>query len=177
MLRKTARAMLPFYEKIVRDRIYAIRWSRAVRRANLNEMIRLLKQVIPRFDIEDFGLAADSAGYAVDVPVPKPVELYTNGTSIPVFVQAHFNTNAHRAVARAILPLYRAIIKSQTFAKAIVQAFTRNQIHILNRLVRSKVKSPYLKKVDVVPFGFLMRFKTPFDKYPYDNSFFLNVPV
>jgi hypothetical protein len=177
ILRKSARTVLPFYKKIARNEIYAKRWSTAVRNAELSDMIRLIKQAIPGFN-NDFGLSVNGIAYFIDVQVPEPVEIYTNGTGIPPgMVQFHFNTKAHRSIAIAIQPLYRAIINSQPFAKAIVEAIRRKDIRILNQVIRSKVKSPYLRKVDFDTFGFMMRFKFPFEKYPYDNSFFLNVPL
>ncbi|RKD25918.1 hypothetical protein BEP19_03030 [Ammoniphilus oxalaticus] len=177
LLQKTARITLPFYRKIANDPLYGQRWSAAVRNADLDQMNRLIKQTIPRFDRHQFALGVNGIGYFIDAPTPGQLGIFTNSTAIPPGkVQFHFSAKAHRLIANAIQPLYEGISSNALFSKTIVEAIFRKETRILNQVIRSKVDSPNLQMVAIMPYGFRLRFKFPFDKYPYDNAFFLAFP-
>ncbi|GAA3402721.1 hypothetical protein ACFFNY_04995 [Paenibacillus hodogayensis] len=167
---RTAAIMIPFYRKIARDNHYARQWSSAVRNVDLDKLLRLFRQTVK---LRSPNLSTNGIGYFLDVPFAAPLYLYTNGTSIqPGEAQFQFSTKAHRTIACAILPLYRTIRDSPPFASALVHAIRRGNRPLVERLVRSRVRSPRLHSVALIESGFAMGFRIPGVKHVYYNEFF-----
>ncbi|MFF2015893.1 hypothetical protein [Paenibacillus sp. NPDC058177] len=171
VLRKTARAMLPFYTKIAKDEKFARQWSKAVVTANLNLMGELLARIPSLVGNQNYG--TNAIGYFISFPFTPPVGYYTNGTTIPPgLVQFTFNTKAHRYIARALLPFYRKLATSCRYAKALAYAIRRKDQRTVKCLVRKFVTSAALSSVIIEDSGIALLFKTPFSKYPYRNLLF-----
>lgn len=169
-LRKTASLMLPFYRKIARNASYNRQWSAAVRKADLDKMLKLFRQTVP---LKEPDLSANGIGYFLDVEFPLPLLQYTNGTSIqPGQAQFTFNATIHRTIATAIIPLYEAIVRNRAFAIALAAAIRRRNRRTIERLVRSKVRSPHLRSVTTITAGFAMGFRMPSIRHTYFNEFF-----
>lgn len=167
---KTAAIMLPFYRKIACDRRYARQWSAAVASADLDGMLRLFRRTVP---LRNPALATNGIGYFLDVPFPAPLFQYTNGTSLkPGTTQFRFSPKAHRAIASAIIPLYRTLRDSSPFASALAAAVRRGNRRLVERLVRSRVGSRHLHSVTLIEAGFAMGFRIPGEPYTYYNEFF-----
>ncbi|KIL39951.1 hypothetical protein SD70_16880 [Gordoniibacillus kamchatkensis] len=172
MLRLTARLMVPFYVRIAADPQYAARWSRGVRQADPDALLKLLQKELPgagrRYDF-----ATNGIGYFVEVRFPQPIAQYTNGTSQqPGTAQFRFNTSAHRLIAQAVLPLYRTIAGSKPFAEALSAAVRRRDRAMLERLVRCRVRSLHLRLVMLTEAGFALGFRIPGVSGTYFNEFF-----
>ncbi|MFC3746501.1 hypothetical protein [Paenibacillus sp. GCM10012306] len=171
VLRKTARAMLPFYIKIAKDDKFARKWSKAVVTANLNLMEELLAKIPSLAGNQNYG--TNAIGYFISFPFTSPVGYYTNGTTIPPgLVQFTFNTQAHRYIARALLPFYRKLATDSSFAKTLACAIRRKDQRTVKCLVRKLVKSAALRSVIIEDSGVALLFRTPFSKYPYRNLLF-----
>ncbi|GIP32702.1 hypothetical protein [Paenibacillus sp. J2TS4] len=165
LLRRVTASMIPFYCKIVTDRCFAKRWSAAVRKADLDRLDIMFHKATP-VTRKTASLSTNGIGYMVGFNVKAPIYEYVNSTSIrPGHVQFTFSTPVHRAIAKAVLPLYREIAKNRCFAAKIVQAIHRNDNKLLNVLVRSLIPSKALHSVQVDESGIMMAFK--FRKVPY----------
>ncbi|QSF47141.1 hypothetical protein [Paenibacillus tianjinensis] len=171
VLRRVAKAMLPFYRKIAGNRSFAGQWSAAVVKADLSLMGRLLSGIPTLAGLKNYG--TNGIGYFISFPFPLPVAFYTNGTTIPPgSVQFTFNTTVHRAVARAVLPFYKKLAVSQSYAEDLAAAINRKQSKTVNGMVRRFIKTQTLKSVTIEEHGLALLFKTRFSKYPYRNLLF-----
>lgn len=111
--------------------------------------------------------------YFISFPFPLPVAFYTNGTTIPPgSVQFTFSTTVHRAVARAVLPFYKKLAVSLSYAENLAAAINRNHSKTVNAMVRRFIKAQTLKSVTIEEHGLALLFKTRFSKYPYRNLLF-----
>ncbi|MDF2961073.1 MAG: hypothetical protein K0S39_2808 [Paenibacillus sp.] len=169
VLQRVAAAMLPFYRRIALDASYAEAWSRAVRRIDLTVMQRLFTKVVTaKFS----ALGTNGIGYFADFPAGRPILLYTNGTTfIPGTVQFFFPVRFHRAVAKAVLPLYRKIVNKPAFAQQIVRAIRLGDQRTLVRLVRSVICTGALRSIRIQSSGFRLGFRFPGLKHTLFNIF------
>ncbi|ETT63290.1 hypothetical protein [Paenibacillus sp. FSL R7-277] len=171
VLRSVAAAMLPFYRKIAGNRSYARQWTTAIVTADLDLMGSLLHSIPALADAENYG--TNGIGYFISFPFPLPVAFYTNGTTIPPgTAQFTFNTDAHRCIARSIIPLYRELAVNRSFAEAMAAAIRRKDNRAVRAMVRSHVKTTSLKSVTIEESGIALLFKTRFSRYPYRNLLF-----
>lgn len=170
-LQKVGRAMLPFYIKIAANRRYAQRWSEAVIHTDLTAMGTLLSEIKTLAGVNNY--ATNGIGYFIFLP-RKNSELYdVNGTTIPPgTVQFTFSTRAHRAIAAAVIPLYRRLAFDRTYAIRLAAAIRNNDAAAVRKAVRSVVVSPLLKSVTIEEGGIALLFRTPYSKYPYRNLIF-----
>lgn len=172
-VRKLAAIMLPVYRTVAVDRRYARSFSKAVAAADLKRIERLLGAVSP--GTAGLPVAANGIGYFVSYPLARGGGLLTNGTTIPPGT-AHFlfGTRAHRAVARALLPLYRELAGNPCFAAAFVKAVGGRQGEVVRKMIRGAVRSPALRSVDVgvEDGGVALLFRFRFSKYRYRNLLF-----
>ncbi|MGG4221382.1 hypothetical protein ABEW32_24545 [Paenibacillus jamilae] len=170
-LRKISAAMLPFYKAIATRRAFAAQWSRAVVQGNLDRMKSLLCSVAP-FAAKQ-GLGTNGIGYFISFLTEPPMLYYTNGTTIPPgTVQFTFEPKVHRAIAKAVFPLYRELARNECFASALAKAINRQDQRAVQVMIRSLIPSSALKSVDIEDHGFALLFKYPFSKYPYRNLLF-----
>ncbi|NEU28870.1 hypothetical protein [Paenibacillus ottowii] len=170
-LQKISAAMLPFYKAIAIRRTFAIQWSRAVVQGNLDRMKSLLCSVAP-FAAKQ-GLGTNGIGYFISFFTQPPMLYYTNGTTIPPgTVQFTFEPKVHRAIAKAVFPLYRELARNQSFASALAKAINRQDQRAVHVMIRSLIPSSALKSVHIEDDGFALLFKYPFSKYPYRHLLF-----
>jgi hypothetical protein len=135
-------------------------------------MLRLFRQTSP-VRPGRYGFGTNGIGYYLDLRFPQPIVQYTNGTSQqPGSAQLQFSTKAHRSIARAVLSLFRTIVYSRPFAVALAEAVRRSDAVMAERLVRTRVHSPYLRSVDLLEAGFALRFRIPGVRNEYANEFF-----
>ncbi|TVY10785.1 hypothetical protein [Paenibacillus cremeus] len=174
VMRLMARRMIPFYCRIANNRKYAEAWTAGVRKADVNALVRLLKQVgiqVPSREVGSF--ATNGIGYFVEFNAPSPINLYADGTTLqPGTTQSYFNTTVHRAIARAVLPLYRAIAFQPVFAKLVVRAIVTGKLRLLHVLVRSKVKTLALRTIQIQESGFRLGFKYAASRFVFYNLCF-----
>ncbi|MGF9911300.1 hypothetical protein ABEX47_27030 [Paenibacillus ehimensis] len=176
VLRKTLAAMIPFYRRIASDPAYAAVWTRGVRRADLDTLQRLLRQV-GLSERRYASLSTNGIGYFVDFNAPKPIMLYSNATTVrPGTAQFYFNTKVHRAIAKAILPFYREIVVNRPFACIVVRAIRSGNRGLLDRVVRSIVATPRLRSVAIESSGFRLGFKYAASPFRFDNLTFGGAP-
>ncbi|WP_238649902.1 hypothetical protein [Paenibacillus piscarius] len=171
VLRQVAAAMLPFYRRIAASRSYAREWTTAVVSADLDLMRRLLSGIPSLADTDNYG--TNGIGYFISFPFPLPVGFYTNGTTIPPGMARYtFNTNAHRCIARAVIPLYRELACNRNFADNLAAALRCKDIRTARTMVRSLVKTSALQSVTIEENGLALLFRTRFSKHPYRNLLF-----
>lgn len=167
-LRKISVAMLPFYKAIATRRGFAVQWSQAVVQGNLDRMKSLLSSVAP-FAAKQ-GLGTNGIGYFITFLAQPPMLYYTNGTTIPPgTVQFTVEPRVHRAIAKAVFPLYRALVRNRCFASALAKAINRQDQHAITVMIHSLIPSSALKSVQIEDDGFALLFKYPFSKFPYRN--------
>lgn len=167
MLQQVARAMLPFYRKIASNQKYAQQWSKAIVTADLDRMEKMLAWVSKEAGRQ--GLGTNAIGYFVSFD-DDDLGSYTNGTTIPPgSVQFYFNTRAHRTMIRALVPLYRKLACSRSFAVRLAAAIRRKDSLMVERLVRRFVRTHALKSVKIEDGGMAFTFKYGFSKYSYDH--------
>ncbi|WP_310500507.1 hypothetical protein [Paenibacillus qinlingensis] len=170
-IRKVATIMLPFYRKLASSLTFSIQWATAVRKTDIARMNKLLRSVIGAEPLSALG--SNGVGWFVDFPLPKPLLEITNGTTIrPGQVQFTFSSTINRAIAKAVIPLYKEISCNPYYAALIVKAINTQNKVLLNRLVRSTVTSRRLVSVDIDFSGFFLGFKYPESKYVYLNEVF-----
>ncbi|WP_340023184.1 hypothetical protein MHI24_29900 [Paenibacillus sp. FSL K6-1096] len=171
VLRQVAAAMLPFYRRIAASRSYAREWTTAIVSADLDLMRSLLSRIPSLEGVDNYG--TNGIGYFISFPFPLPIAFYTNGTTIPPGMARYtFNTDAHRCIARAVIPLYRELARNRNFAESLAAAIRRNDIRAVRTMVRSLVKTSALKSVSIEENGLALLFRTRFSKYPYRNLLF-----
>lgn len=170
-IRKVATVMLPFYRKLANSRTFSIQWAKAVREADIARMNKLLRSVIGSEPLS--ALASNGVGWFVDLPLPKPLRVITNGTTIrPGQVQFTFNATINRAIAKAVIPLYQAINCNPRYAALVVKAINTQNETLLHQLIRRTVTSRRLVSVEIDFSGFFLGFKYPTSKYVYVNEVF-----
>jgi hypothetical protein len=171
VLRKVATIMIPFYRKVACSSNFSDKWAKAVREAELTIMESMLRSVIPQQQI--LSLATNGIGYFIDYPFPKPIYAYTNATSLrPGTAQFTFNSSIHRAIAKAVLPLYTNIARNQQFTALIVKAIRTQNKQLMDRLIRSAIPTPRLVSIEIRYSGLFLGFKYPSSKYVYYNELF-----
>ncbi|CAM4477365.1 hypothetical protein [Paenibacillus tarimensis] len=167
-LRKAAAAMVPFYRAIASSERYARRWSKAIARPDLVRLEELLKLVSPAAAKQ--GLGTNGIGYFISFPVGDSIALLTNGITIPPgTVQFTFQTRVHRSLARAVLPFYRKLAASRSYAAALAKAIRLGDKRAVNSMVRSIVPTPALRSVTIQDMGLALLFQYSFSRYPYRN--------
>ncbi len=170
-IRKVATVMLPFYRKLAISRTFSVQWAKAVRETDIARMNKLLRSVIGSEPLS--ALVSNGVGWFVDFPLPKPLLVITNGTTIrPGQVQFTFSSTINRAIAKAVIPLYREIICNPSYAALLVKAINKQNETLLNQLIRSTVTSRRLVSVRIDFSGFFLGFKYPTSKYVYLNEVF-----
>lgn len=168
ILQQVALAMLPFYRKIASNQKYAQQWSKAVVSADLDLMGKMLRGVSREAGRQ--GLGSNAIGYFISFSEEHYPWTYMNGTTIPPgSVQFHFSTRVHRAIARALIPLYRKLACSRSFAMKLAGAIRQNDSLIVERLVRKLVGAHALKSVEIEDGGIVLTFKYSYSKYSYEN--------
>ncbi|WNR43423.1 hypothetical protein [Paenibacillus roseipurpureus] len=170
-IRKVAKVMLPFYRKIASNRSFSLQWAKAVREADVAQMNQLLRSAIGAEPISS--LASNGVGWFVDFPLPKPLLVITNGTTIrPGQVQFTFSAVINRAISQAVIPFYREIQCNPRYAALIVKAINTKNEALLNHLVRSTITSRRLVSVHIDFSGVFLGFKYPWSKFVYLNEIF-----
>ncbi|WP_248925213.1 hypothetical protein [Paenibacillus hamazuiensis] len=173
-LQRAAKIMLPFYRAVAGSEAFARRWSRAVTKDDLAGMGRLLRSVSPKASGLPYG--SNGIGYFVSFPIANTELQLTNGTTIPAgTVQFFFETRVHRAICRAVLPLYRELARNRAFAIAFAKAVGAEDGAVVRSMVIGLVKTPALISVEVgvEQGGVALAFKYKFSKYVYRNLLFL----
>jgi hypothetical protein len=171
VLRKVATIMIPFYRKVAYSGKFSDKWAKSVREAELADMESMLRSVISEQPI--LSLATNGIGYFIDYPFPKPIYAYTNATSLrPGTTQFTFNSSIHRAIAKAVLPLYTNIARNQQFTALIVKAIRTQNKQLVDLLIRSAIPTPRLVSIEIRYSGFFLGFKYPSSKYVYYNELF-----
>ncbi|PZD95669.1 hypothetical protein DNH61_14225 [Paenibacillus sambharensis] len=167
-LRSAAAAMVPFYRAVASSERYARRWSGAIVRADLKRLEKLLKLVSPLAAKQ--GLGTNGIGYFISFPADEFDALLTNGTTIPPgTVRFTFQTRVHRSIARAVLPFYRKLAASRSYAAALAKAIRLGDNREVAGLVRSLIPTPALKSVAIEDCGIAMLFQYSSSRYPYRN--------
>ncbi|MBP1990497.1 hypothetical protein [Paenibacillus eucommiae] len=170
VLRKVALNMLPFYRKIACNRVFSVKWAKAVREADLDTMLKMFRSVV---SVPLSSFATNAIGYFIDFPFSEPIGPYTNATSLrPGTTQFTFNSTIHQHIAKAILPLYTEIIRNPHYTALIVRAIRNNNQAFLDRLIRSKVITKRLISIDIDYSGMFLGFRYPASKFVYYNQFF-----
>lgn len=173
-LHKLARRMTPFYRTVAVSPRFARRWSEAVTELDLDRMLKLLKEASPKIGTVFPG--TNSIGYFISFPIPDPVGPYANGTTIPPgTAQSVFEPRAHRAVAEAVLPLYRTLSVNRLFTRALARAILEENGEAAASLVRSRVRSTALRSVSISGGGITLSFRFAFSKHTYRNLLFRDV--
>lgn len=174
VLRKVAAAMYPFYQAIAFRKDYALHWSKAVVKADLSHMQKLLRPTAPIAAKQ--GLGCNGIGYFISFTFPRPIYQYTNGITIPPgTVQFTFEAKAHQHIARHILPLYRKLITSRCFRLAFAKAIRWKATNVINLMVRSLVKTKALMSVRIEYSGVMLVFRFAGSKYPYQLLLFRDI--
>jgi hypothetical protein len=175
-LQKVARRMVPFYLKVARNGLYAGRWSDAVVKLNLDRLDGLLRLASPKIGRNHIG--TNGIGYFVDFPFKAPLREYTNGTTIPPgTVQFVFEHQAHRAVAEAVLPLYRTLALNRRFAAELARAIRAEDSEAVANLVKRCVRTAALKSIAAQANGFALTFRFASSSYPYRNVLYGELPA
>jgi hypothetical protein len=166
VLRTVARNMLPFYKKIACDRVFSLKWAKAVRGADLSTMLKMFRSVISLAACSSF--SANGIGYFIDFPFPKPIYHYTHATSLlPGTTQFTFDSTVHRHIAKAILPLYREMNRNRAYLTLLAQCIRSGHTGFLNRLIRSKVTTKRLVSIEIRSSGMRLGFRYPTSELVY----------
>lgn len=176
MIRYAAAGMLPLYRTVAENAAFARRWSKAVVRADLADMQKLLKQAKAEKAARQ-GLGSNGIGYYVSFGIGRRDSrvYYTNGTTIPPgTVQFIFEPKIHREMARAVLPLYRELAdKKRNLAESLTRAIRLNQTQTVKRIVRKRIHSAALRSIEIADGGISLNFKFSASKFIYRNMFFV----
>ena len=169
ILRDVAKALLPFYLAIALNTKYATRWSKAVVTINTTELMRLFRLASPFAKKPLPGTF--KSGYNVYFEFKGPIDIYGTDTLLPpgTLKQIPQQTKAHQAIARAILPLYNALVFNTAFAQVLANAIRRSDTQTVTFLVRTVVKSPQLQSVKIQGSGVALAFKFSFSEYTYEH--------
>lgn len=169
VLRNVAQAMLPFYIAIAGNKPYAVRWGRAVVKAEVTLMQRLFRLVSPFAKNPLTG--SFKSGYSVYFEFKGPIDIYGSDTLLPpgTFKSLPMETRAHQAIARLILPLYKALAFNTAFAQVLAKAIRRGDTQTVTFLIRRLVRTPQLRSVKVQGSGIALAFKFAFSSYTYEH--------
>lgn len=169
VLRYVARAMLPFYRAVALHPRYATRWGRAVVTANGTELLRLFRLASPLVPNPLPGTY--KSGYNVFFEFQGPVDIYGSETTLPpgTLQLLPQETRAHREIARAILPLYRALAFNRAFAHVFAKAIRRGDTRTVHCMVRGLIRTPQLRTVSVQGSGIALSFKFAFSPLTYEH--------
>ncbi|QYR23800.1 hypothetical protein KZ483_13445 [Paenibacillus sp. sptzw28] len=171
ILLRVAAQMLPFYRKIAFNKTFADAWSKAVRELDLDTMEQAFKSASPSAPVD--GLSVNGIGYFIDFRLPKPVIQYTNGTALQLGkARFEFSTPIHRSIARAVLPLYRALSRFSAYASAVAAAIRRKDSRSLQRLISVRVRTKALQSVKIKYSGINLEFKYKSSKLAYNNMLY-----
>lgn len=169
VLRYVAKAMLPFYRKIACNQVYAAQWGRAVVTIDTTEMLRLFRLASPSAKNPLPGTF--KSGYNVYFEFQGPIDIYGVDTSLPpgTLKLLPQQTKAHRQIAKAIVPLYKALATDPAFAQNMAKAIRSGNTQRVNMLVRSYVTIHALQIVEVGGSGITLRFKFAFSSLTYEH--------
>ncbi|MCC3376559.1 hypothetical protein [Cohnella sp. REN36] len=177
LLQRVAGVMLPFYQAVASSETFARKWSRALLSLDLDRMLKLLRAVSRGARKERLGIGTNAIGYFVSFPAAKPIWQYTDGVTIPPgTVQYTFETRIHRAIARAVLPLYRELARNRCFAAALAGAIRSGDRRAANAMTRGLVGTAALARVEIESSGLALTFRYKSTQYPYRHLFFRDVP-
>ncbi|MEF2967828.1 hypothetical protein V3851_18520 [Paenibacillus sp. M1] len=169
LLRRVAAGMLPFYRTVAISAAFSGAWSRAVVKADLDWMRKLLCAVAPR--LAHHGLGSNGIGYFITFSARNSD--YSCGITIPPgSVQFHFSPKIHRLIARELVPYCRTVACRPGYSALLAQAIRRNDGKAAARLVRRVIRSSALKSVRIDDGGLVLSFKYPFSKYTYTYVLF-----
>ncbi|ANS73521.1 hypothetical protein AWM70_02100 [Paenibacillus yonginensis] len=163
-----AKGMLPFYQTVAASEPFAGQWSRAVVRADLSAMRKLLDAVDPALGKE--GLGTNGIGYFITFGFPKTDVYYTNGITIPPgTVRFTFQTGIHRRIAKAVIPFYKELICNWPYAQALAKAIRRKDRKAAAYMVRSLINTKALRSVELDRSGLALTFKYRSTQWVYRN--------
>ncbi len=166
VLQQTGRRMEPFYRRAATSETYVRRFCHAVTETDLDKIEQMIKEASPKIG-ENFP-GTNGIGYFVELPFGKPIEVYSNGTTIPPgTVQFTFEPEAFQRVAQAVLPLYNRFAKYPVYTGKLARALQEKDPEEAAKLVRSVVKDAALRSVTLEPYGVALSFRFPFSKYTY----------
>lgn len=165
--------MLPLYREFVKSRRYAERWSRAVREADLDTLLRMFRKQVPNAQLNSF--STNGIGFFVDLIFAGPTGHYTNATTIvPGMAQFTFSTQVLRHISTTVAPLYDKLYSSRLFARHTAEAINRNNEEKLKRLLKPYIKSCYITAINIESSGLKISFNFPGSELIYLNEFFLD---
>lgn len=169
VLRDVAKAMLPFYLAIAANKVYATRWGKAVVTGNVTEMTRLFRLASPFAKKPLPGTF--KSGYNVFFEFKGPIDIYGSETSLPpgTLKLIHKEIKAHQAIARGILPLYKALAFNNAFRQVLAKAIRRGDTQTVTFLIRGLVKTPQLRSVKIQGSGVVLAFKFAFSRCTYEH--------
>ncbi|MNP19546.1 hypothetical protein D3C76_1120830 [compost metagenome] len=166
VLKQTGKRMEPFYRKAAASESYVRRFCDAVTETDLDKIEQLIKEASPKIG-ENFP-GTNGIGYFVGLPFAKPIEVYSNGTTIPPGkVQFTFEPEAFQRVAQAVLPLYNRFVKAPVYTGRLALAIEEKDPEEAAKLVRMVVKDPALRSVTLESYGLALSFRFTFTKYTY----------
>lgn len=169
LLRLTAESMLPFLRTVARNRRFAVAWSKAIIKGDLDRMITLLRPVAP--NLIRNGPGTNGIGYFFSYP--EPWSEYSCGITIPPGkVQFHFSPVMHQRIAVLLVPFYRRLLKQPLYAAALARAIRRQDQQTAERLVRRGICSSLLRSVCVKDNELRLTFKARRSKYVYAHLLF-----
>lgn len=169
ILRDVAKAMLPFYLAIALNNKYATRWSKAVVTINATELMRLFRLASPF--VKKPLLGTFKSGYSVYFEFKGPIDIYGTDTFLPPGTLKNIpqQTKAHQAIARKILPLYKALVFNSAYTQVLAKAIRLGDTQTVTFLIRLLVRSPQLQSVKIQGSGVALAFKFPFSRYTYEH--------
>lgn len=166
VLRQTGKRMAPFYKRAATSEPYVRRFCEAVTETDLDKIEKMIKEASPKIG-ENFP-GTNGIGYFVGLPFAKPIEVYSNGTTIPPgTVQFTFEPEAFRRVAQAVLPLYNRFAKDPGYTRRLAHAIEEKDPEEAAKLVRTVVKDTALRSVTVESLGLALAFRFTFSQYTY----------
>lgn len=164
MLQQTGRRMEPFYRRVATDESYARRFCEALAESDLEKIEQMLKEASPKIGHTYPGTSG--IGIFVGLPFGKPIEIYTNGTTLsPGTTQLTFQPEAFQRISRAILPLYHRFARYPVYTGKLARALQKKDPEAAVKLLRAVVKDEALRSMTVVDSGVILRFRFPFTRY------------
>lgn len=169
VLRDVAKAMLPFYQAIALNKAYATRWGKAVVTSNVTELQRLFRLASPFAKKPLTG--SFKSGYNVFFEFKGPIDIYGSETLLPpgTLKLIRRETMAHQAIARAVVPLYRALAFNTAFTQVLAKAIRRGDTQAVTFLIRGVVTTPQLRSVKIQGSGVALAFKFSFSPDTYEH--------
>ncbi|WP_166238309.1 hypothetical protein [Paenibacillus turpanensis] len=164
-------AALPFYQLLAENSQFAEQFTAAVRSANLTLLDLFFLQISAGNQNMSYG--TNGIGYFLEFSFPDPVGIYSNAISIrPGQVRFFYETKPVVRIARAVLPLYRKLAKSEATAASLYQAIQSKSHSKASKLIKKWVRSRYLYRVRVSSMGVDLYFRFPDSPYVYHNTLF-----